>query len=87
MTRFLQSGRETGRGQRRLGFRAVRSPWPQGFPPVFVHSGWDESAERRLLDHPHYWPAKKARRAEAACATRRFRRSFAEAAVSGKKPR
>lgn len=46
----------------------IRTPWPDAFPPVFVHCGWREEAAVRLGDHTRYWAAKKRRNADAALA-------------------
>lgn len=44
----------------------VRQPWRQDFPKVFVHCAWEGGHPQCLPDHPMYWPAKKARNANAA---------------------
>jgi hypothetical protein len=44
----------------------VRTPWPDGFPLVYVHCGWHGTAAVRLGDHPRYIAAKKKRDTTAA---------------------
>ena len=44
----------------------MRCPWPEAFPPLYVHAAWEAPADSVLPDHPSYWPAKKKRDEQAA---------------------
>lgn len=44
----------------------MRTPWPNGFPPVMIHGPWQGDGHSGLADDPDYFPAKKKRQPEAA---------------------
>lgn len=48
-------------------YQVTRAPWPNTFPPVFVHAPWDEKSYYGALPkHPDYDAAKSMRDAAAA---------------------